>query len=459
MLVIIMAAIILQRNIHPFNTLAVALFAVLVFDPLSVLSVGFWLSFLAVALIIYVIAGRLGKVSYFFEAIKINWATSVGLSPLLLLFFQQVSLISPLANFIAVPVISLLAVPLALVGVLVMFISPFIALKLFLIVDGALQGLWWFLERMAALPFATITQAQPSLWALVFAIPGVLLLLAPRGIPARWLSLVMFLPLIFTEPKNPEPGNINLTLLDVGQALSLVVQTQNHWLVYDTGAKYSEESDIGKSVLLPFLRQQGAEKVDKLIISHGDNDHIGGAVSVLRGIPVEQLLTSAPERLKDYAPVKCRAGQSWLWDDVRFTLLSPQQQFVSENDNSCVLKIEAEQGTVLLTSDIEASAEAWLVETYGTDLKAKVLIAPHHGSKTSSTFDFIKAVQPDYALISAGYRNQFGHPHPDVLQRYEQIKAKWLNTADKGAITLSTKDGSWLIQAMRETESKYWNNK
>ena len=170
---------------------------------------------------------------------------------------------------------------------------------------------------MAALPFAIITHAQPSLWALVFAIPGVLLLLAPRGIPARWLSLVMFLPLIFTEPKIPEPGNINLTLLDVGQALSLVVQTQNHWLVYDTGAKFSEESDIGKSVLLPFLRQQGAEKVDKLIISHGDNDHIGGAVSVLRGIPVEQLLTSAPERLKDYAPVKCRAGQSWLWDDVR----------------------------------------------------------------------------------------------------------------------------------------------
>ncbi len=458
MLVIIMAAIILQRNVHPFSTLAVALFAVLVFDPLSVLSVGFWLSFLAVALIIYVIAGRLGKVSYFFEAIKINWATSVGLSPLLLLFFQQVSLISPLANFIAVPVISLLAVPLALVGVLVMYISPFIALKLFLIVDGALQGLWWFLERMAALPYATITHAQPSLWALVFAIPGVLLLLAPRGIPARWLSLVMFLPLIFTEPKNPEPGSINLTLLDVGQALSLVVQTQNHWLVYDTGAKFSEESDIGKSVLLPFLRQQGAEKVDKLIISHGDNDHIGGAVSVLRGIPVEQLLTSAPERLKDYVPVKCRAGQSWLWDDVRFTLLAPQQKFVSENDNSCVLKIEAEQGTVLLTSDIEASAEAWLVETYGTDLKAKVLIAPHHGSKTSSTFDFIKAVQPDYALISAGYRNQFGHPHPDVLQRYEQIKAKWLNTADKGAITLTTKDGSWLIQAMRETESKYWNN-
>jgi competence protein ComEC len=235
----------------------------------------------------------------------------------------------------------------------------------------------------------------------------------------------MFLPLIFTASKKPEPGSINLTVLDVGQALSLVVQTQNHWLIYDAGAKFSEESDIGKSVLLPFLRQQGAEKVDTLMISHGDDDHIGGAVSVLQGIPVEQLLTSAPERLTDYSPVKCRAGQAWLWDEVRFTLLAPQQKFVSENDNSCVLKIESKQGAVLLTSDIEASAENWLLETYGKNLKANVLIATHHGSKTSSTFEFIKAVQPDYVLISAGNRNQFGHPHPIVLQRYEQLNAKW----------------------------------
>jgi competence protein ComEC len=318
MLVIAMLAVILQRNIRPFNTLAIALVAVLLFDPLSVLSVGFWLSFLAVLMIVYVIAGRLRSSGYLLDVIKINWATSVGLSPLLLLFFQQVSLISPLANFIAVPVISLLAVPLALVGVLVMFVSPFLAVKLFFIVDVALQGLGWLLFHMAEWTYATVTHVQPSVWALVFAIPGVLLLLAPRGIPARWLSLIMFLPLIFTASKKPEPGSINLTVLDVGQALSLVVQTQNHWLIYDAGAKFSEESDIGKSVLLPFLRQQGAEKVDKLIISHGDNDHIGGAVSVLRGIPVEQLLTSAPERLTDYLPVKCRAGQTWLWDDVRF---------------------------------------------------------------------------------------------------------------------------------------------
>ena len=459
MLAIVMLAIILQRNTRPFNTLAVALFAVLAVDPLAVLSAGFWLSFLAVSVIVYAVAGRLGKSGHFLEIIKINWATSVGLAPLLLFFFQQVSLISPLANFIAVPVISLLAVPLSLLAVLLMLVSPLVASKLFIIVDTLLQGLWWLLVRLAELPLATISHAQPSIWALVFAIPGILLLLAPSGIPARWLSLVMFLPLVFTEPKKPETGNIRMTLLDVGQGLSVVVQTANHWLIYDTGAKFSAESDMGQSALLPFLRLQGAGKIDKLIISHGDNDHIGGAVSLMRGIPAEQVLTSVPQQLSEYSPVRCAAGQSWIWDKVRFSLLSPQQAFVSENDNSCVLKIQSEQGAVLLTGDIEALAESWLVESYGNNLKAKVLIAPHHGSNTSSTTGFLQAVQPEYVLIPAGHRNQFGHPHQEVLRRYEQIQANWLTSADNGAITINVRDGSWVVQSMRDTESKYWNVK
>jgi competence protein ComEC len=459
MLAIVMLAIILQRNTRPFNTLAVALFAVLVFDPLAVLSAGFWLTFLAVSVIVYAVAGRLGKTGYFLEMIKINWATSVGLSPLLLFFFQQVSLISPLANFIAVPVISLLAVPLSLLAVLVMFSSQLLASKLFIIVDTTLQGLWWLLARLSELPFATINHAQPSVWALVFAIPGILLLLAPVGISSRWLSLVMFLPLVFTAPKKPETGDIKMTLLDVGQGLSAVVQTANHWLVYDTGAKFSAESDMGQRVLLPFLQLQGSGKIDKLIISHGDNDHIGGAASLLQGIPAEQVLTSVPQQLSDYSPVMCTAGQSWTWDKVSFTLLSPQQAFVSENDNSCVLKIQSERGSLILPGDIEATAESWLVETYGNNLKANVLISPHHGSKTSSTTGFLQAIKPEYVLIPAGYRNQFGHPHRGVLLRYQQIKAKWLNSADSGAITISVKDGSWAVQSMRDTDSKYWNNK
>ncbi|MDP1665181.1 MAG: DNA internalization-related competence protein ComEC/Rec2 [Methylobacter sp.] len=459
MLSIVMAAIILQRNSRPFNTLSIAMFAVLIVDPLAVLSAGFWLSFLAVAVIVYAVSGRLGQLGPIWGAIKINWATSVGLSPLLLLFFQQVSLIAPLANLIAVPVISLLVVPLSLLAVLIMFISPTLASELFYLIDYVLQGLWWLLDHLAEIPMASVNHALPSYWALLFAVPGILLLLAPVGIPARWLSLVMFLPLVFTDTKQPETGDINMTLLDVGQGLSAVVQTTHHLLVYDTGAKFSEQSDMGKSVLLPFLHSQGIAKVDTLVISHGDNDHIGGAVSLMRGIDTKQVLTSVPQLLSEYAPIACKAGQSWLWDEVKFTVLSPQQAFVSENDNSCVLKIQSKHGTVLLTGDIEAAAESWLVETYDEALKADVLVAPHHGSKTSSTVGFLQVIQPDYVLIPAGYRNQFGHPHRDVLARYRQANAKWLNSADSGAIVANVKSNVLVVQGMRETESKYWNIK
>ncbi|MCF7964046.1 DNA internalization-related competence protein ComEC/Rec2 [Methylobacter sp. Wu8] len=459
MLAVAMTAIILQRNSRPLNTLSIALFAVLIFDPLAVLAAGFWLSFLAVSLIVYAVSGRLGRIKHVWTAIKLHWVTSVGLSPLLLLFFQQVSLIAPLANLIAVPVISLLAVPLSLLAAVVMFVWPMLAGKLFYFVDTVLQSLWWLLVHLAEIPVASINHAPPSYWALLFAVPGVLLLLAPAGMPTRWLSVVMFLPLAFTDAEQPETGEINMTLLDVGQGLSAVVQTTHHLLVFDTGAKFSEQSDMGQSVLLPYLRSQGVAKIDSLIISHGDNDHIGGAASLMRGMPAEKVLTSVPQQLSGYAPIECAAGQSWVWEEVEFTVLGPQMAFVSENDNSCVLKIEAKHGTVLLTGDIEAAAESWLVDTYGEGLKSDVLVAPHHGSKTSSTAGFLQAVNPGYILIPAGYKNQFGHPHKDVLARYRQVNAEWLSSADNGAITVSVQDNALVVQGIRQTESKYWNVK
>jgi competence protein ComEC len=179
----------------------------------------------------------------------------------------------------------------------------------------------------------------------------------------------------------------------------------------------------------------------------------------MHGIVTEKVLTSVPQQLSDYSPIECTAGQSWLWDEVKFTMLAPQQVFVSDNDNSCVLKIQSKHGAVLLVGDIEAAAESWLVETYGEALKADVLVAPHHGSKTSSTASFLQAVQPDYVLVPAGYRNQFGHPHKDVLARYRQVNAAWLNSADSGAIIVNVENNAWVVQGMRQTESKYWNAK
>ncbi len=454
-----MIAIILQRNHRLFHTLSVAMFAVLLWDPLAVLSPGFWLSFIAVALIIYVLAGRLGVLKPFWSAIKINWATSVGLSPLLLLFFQQVSVISPVANFLAVPLISLVLVPLALVTVLVLMISETLAAPLLLVLDYLLRGSLWLLEALAALPNATINHAPPSYWALLFAVPGILLLLAPKGIPGRWLGLVMFLPLVFTEPRQRGAGEFELTLLDVGQGLSAVVQTANHQLVFDTGAKFSAESDMGQSVLLPFLRSQGIDSIDTLIVSHGDNDHIGGAASLLHSMPTEQILTSVPQQLSEFSPTPCATGQTWQWDDVQFHMLSPDHEYVSDNDNSCVLLISGKYGAVLLTADIEAAAESWLVEHYGEKLQAKVLIAPHHGSKTSSTMPFLQTVKPEFILIPAGYRNQFGHPHPSVLQRYQQAGISWLSSASSGAIDVKLNETGPVVTSMRQINSHYWNSK
>lgn len=457
MVAIAMIAIIQQRNTRPYNVLAIALFAVLLVDPLVVLSAGFWLSFIAVSLIIYSIAGRLGKPGFFRGSLKINWVTSVGLAPLLLFFFQQVSLIAPLANLIAVPIISLVIVPLALLATLVMFISQLMAAKIFFVVDLALQGLWWLLVKLADLPLSTVSHAQPYWWALGFAVPGILLLFAPKGMPSRWLGMVMLLPLVFTESSKIASGTIKMTLLDVGQGLSAIVQTANHVLVYDTGAKFSAVSDMGQSVLVPFLRSQGVDKVDSLIVSHGDNDHIGGVDSLLANLSTEAVLTSVPEKLSQYSPGRCKSGQSWSWDDVKFSILSPQiGNLLSDNDNSCVLQIQAQQGTTLLTGDIEAAAESWLVDTYKDKLKADVLVAPHHGSQTSSTLAFLKAVQPSVILIPAGYRNQFGHPHEEVLKRYRDMNINWFNSSDDGAIQIAFDKGI-KVESWRVAEGRYWN--
>lgn len=459
MLAVAMLAIISQRNTRPAHILATALLMVLIIDPLAVLSTGLWLSFVAVSLIIYTVSSRLGKLNIVVETLKLNGVMSVALAPLTLLFFQQVSVISPAANFLATPAISFLVVPLALLAVILMFISPTLATSVCWLVDWLIIKLQWFLDTLAALPFSVINHAPPSAWALVFATFSLLILLAPRGFPARWLGVVLLLPLIFTDTNRPATGDIKLTLLDVGQGLSVVIQTAEHTLIYDTGAKFSPDSDAGKSVLLPFLHQQGINKIDQLVISHGDNDHIGGAESLISGITVKKILTSVPEKLSAYQPVECIAGQSWQWDEVSFTVLSPAEHADSSNNNSCVLQIQSHSGTALLTGDIEAEAESWLVKTYNNHLTADVLIAPHHGSKTSSSPAFLQAVQAKTILIPSGYRNQFGHPHPDVLARYQAMNARYLSSANNGAITVEMNNSAWQARGLRQTNSHYWNFK
>lgn len=459
MLMVAMLGIILQRHTRPFHTLALVLFAVMLFDPFAVLSAGFWLSFMAVILIIYALSGRLSQSNYWQTAIKINALTAVGLAPLLLFFFQQISVISPLANFIVVPIISLLVVPLLLLAVLLMCGQlEWLAGFVFKLVGWILQGVWWLLSYLSELPISVFSNAQCSLFALLTSIAAVLVLWAPRGIPGRYLGFIMLLPVIFVPSEQLKQGELKLSLLDVGQGLAVVVQTAKHSLIYDTGAKFSNRYDMGKAVILPFLTGEGINLIDRMVISHGDNDHIGGAQTVLQNTVVKSVYTSVPEQLRQHQPIFCQIGQQWQWDSVEFKILSPgSDSQVSENDQSCVLKITTPTGSVLLTGDIEKTSEQRLVNMNKDELAANILIAPHHGSKTSSSAAFLKQVDPDWILIPAGYKNRFGFPHEIVLTRYRTLKIPWLNLADSGAICVYFKTEGISIYEQRKLSGRYWN--
>ena len=458
MLLIVMAGLYWQRNLRPFNILAFALLTIIIVDPTAMIVPGFWLSFIAVSIILVSMSARLGKPGYWGGMIKINWATAVGLAPLTLWYFQQVSLIAPLANFIAIPIISLWVVPMLLLSVVAMMFSTVLSGWLLILVDMGLQGLIWLLSRLAEWQFSAFAIPQSPLWAMLLALAGCLLLLIPKGIPGRWLGGVLIIPIIFVDQQRPAETAVKMTLLDVGQGLAAVVQTANHVLVFDTGAKYSTRFDMGRSVVLPFLQSQGLKKIDTLIISHGDNDHIGGVRSLYQGVKIEQVYSSVPEMLAAYSPKTCIAGQKWVWNEVTFTIISPgSQAFATENDNSCVLKIKSIHGSILLTGDIEKPAEAWLVDEYADTLKSEVLVAAHHGSSSSSSLAFLQNVDPDTILIPSGYRNRFGFPHQQVLKRYQQIKAGWVNTADAGAVTVLMDEHGFSIRNYRETVGKFWN--
>ncbi len=438
MISLVMGGIVLRRKMEPGHTLAIALFLIVLIDPSCVLSASLWLSFAAVWIITYTLAGRIGKIGQWATIRIVHIASAAGLAPLLLLYFQQVSLIAPLANLVAVPLVSLLVVPCCLLGTILMLIIPQAGIALLAASGFALQLLWPCLEWLSELSFAQWPGRPPSLGVAVLATAGLLLLFAPRGIPARWLGATMLLPMFFAPVDSPESGEFRFTLLDVGQGLAAVVETAKHTLVFDTGARFSDRLDMGSGVVAPFLRSRDIHSIDRLVISHGDNDHLGGAHSLNELIHIETIYTS-PGHSIHWKPVsECKAGQRWTWDGVEFRMLAPLTGHSErENDNSCVLKVTSRSNAILLTGDIEKQAERALVERYGTLLESDYLVVPHHGSNTSSTLDFLEAVRPEYALVPAGYRNRYGFPRPQVVQRLERVGATIYNTADSGAILIS----------------------
>lgn len=460
MLAVVLGAVILRKPVRPGQSLSLALLIVLLVDPRSVLSAGFWFSFLAVAVIAYSVSARLAPEANWRQILRIQWVIALLLFPLSLFLFQQGSLAAPVANLIAVPLVSLLVVPLVLLALPLLMWAPAISEPLLYLAGQVVAPLWWLLERLAAQPWASWQQDWSSLPLLLLAMAGVVLLLAPRGVPQRWLGALLILPGMLAEPQRPQAGEFWLTLLDVGQGLSVYVETHQHSLLFDTGARFSRQFDVGDRVVVPFLHSRRLPALDKLVISHGDNDHMGGADAIMDQFPVLAVEGQDLHKLRHAGGESCAAGKSWDWDGVRFEYLHPDRDYVKTNNHACVLHVASDAHGLLIAADIEALVEQRLLASQPQRLPADVLIVAHHGSKTSSGDAWIDAVNPRYALVSAGYRNRFGHPAPSVVQRYRQRHIRLLNTADSGAIAIKFADGEQELRASayRDEQGRYWHH-
>lgn len=473
MISVVAAALWAGRITSVSHVLCLALGLVLLLDPWAVLWPGFWLSFGAVGTILYTSAGRTrqppapagspwrsGWIALA-AAARTQYAITLGLVPLTVLLFSQVSVVSPLANAIAIPVVSLLVTPLALVGsVLPLPLAAWVLGSAHALVAGLAQALGW-LNR---LPLAVWAAPTPSAWIFLLALAGTCWLLAPRGWPVRWLGLAGWLPLVLNVPAHPGADQMWVTAFDVGQGMALLLETEHHRLLYDTGPLYSPLSNGGNRVILPYLKARGIDALDGLIVSHNDSDHAGGALSILEEIrtgwvasslaPASPIVRAAPRHRR------CQSGQDWSWDGARFEMLHPTpadyaSDTVKSNALGCTLKVTLGAQAILLPADIGVAQEARLLAHDADQLRAPVLLAPHHGSGTSSSLAFLQAVRPRLALFQVGYRNRYGHPKQEVFERYGQLGIQRLRNDQAGAITLQF-GTSLQFSEYRSEHARYW---
>ncbi|MBK7416461.1 MAG: DNA internalization-related competence protein ComEC/Rec2 [Dechloromonas sp.] len=455
MLLVAALAVSSGRILAPSRILCLALLVVLLIDPWAVLAAGFWLSFGAVGALLYVGSALVGEGRGWRDQVRawgvLQWTATLASLPVLLLIFQQFSLVSPLANALAIPVITFIVTPLALLGA----VLPW--WPILLVAHTILGWLMIFLEWCAVWPVWQIP--APPLWAAVTAAIGVAICLLPRGMAGRGIGLVMLVPVVFWPVAHPPEGSVQITVLDVGQGLSAVIQTHAHTLIYDPGPLYSAESDAGQRVVVPYLRTLGVNQIDMLMVTHRDSDHAGGLASVQSALAVDEVRSSMPE----IPGQRCESGQRWVWDGVTFEVLHPSAEAYEANPKSnhlsCVLMVEAGGRRMLLTSDIEAPDEVALLARHSGKLTADVLLVPHHGSRTSSTPAFIEAVGARDVLIPVGYRNRFGHPKAEIVARYETAGPRIWRTDRDGALSVALGEEKIELSAWRIEHKRYWQGR
>jgi competence protein ComEC len=495
----VLACFVLGKRHHRRATaLSVALVAVAIWNPLSVLSAGFWMSFAAVAILylIYSSAPKQGLRERAVTVLRGHILITLGLYPATVLLFQQASLVSPLANFFSVPLVGMVITPVVFVATLVSVISVKLAGYMLLPVAWLLDFLNRLLAVLADLPFAIVRTGEITLPVLLLVIVAVLLAITPFGRQMRWLALPLALPLALAEPGRPPPGGYQVVFLDVGQGSAVVVFTATRTLVYDTGAQFSATFNAADAVIVPYLSTRHVDNLDALVVSHSDGDHSGGVDELLSAMPVAHLWhsqslhtfvdayrysadTERPNTNKVFASESgrpagdsssvqavavntqehwCKAGVTWQWDQVRFEFLHPPPHFKgSDNNLSCVLLLTSASGVrTLLTGDIESEVEALL---QGEIVPVDILMAPHHGSLTSSGVEFVQALQPRHVVYTAGYGNRFGFPRPEVVSRYQAVGARQFNTATSGAISFTVGNGLVQVERYRVSNRKIWNRR
>ena len=434
-----------------YQVLLFAATVVLIADPWAFLQAGFWLSFMAVSILF------VGSQSFQFlpTLIREQFLMSVCMAPISLLFFHQVSLVGFFANFLAVPWVTCVVTPLSMLGLLLPFAWNLAA--------WAITGLGICLSWMASLYWAQWSTSAAPLWMGLLSIAGMFVFAMPVAWWWRLSGALCIWPVLNWQTPRPSAGEFELIGADMGQGHAVLVRTSSKSLLYDTGPRYSPETDAGQRVLVPLLVALG-ERLDRVVISHQDSDHSGGANSVLKMQPQADVLTSIPSNhlLRTTHPMQtCTAGQKWQWDGVYFSVLHPQQadyvKKLKPNALSCVLRIESASGkSALLVGDIEATQENQLVQS-GVNLKSDWLLVPHHGSATSSTQSFLKAVSPSIAWVQAGYRNRFGHPRQDVIARYEALDIRVFQSIWCGASVWQS-DKPERMRCVREEQRRYWHH-
>ncbi|MFT4815615.1 MAG: competence protein ComEC [Pseudohongiellaceae bacterium] len=464
-----------------------AVFVVLLLNPLALTSSGFWLSFIAVAALLAFAGSFQTRTSI--DQIEVSFGERlkgtarlfvqpqlivfVALGVPLIFFTQQLSLLAPVVNIIAIPVVGFLIVPVCFASLLVSFVHEPAAILLLAVADGTISLLIGFMEFLVAWGADSfqLQVARPNSWNVLALFFAVLLLLLPEAVCRRALVIPLMLCVLpIPERFKSSAGEnkfLRVHVVDVGQGLAVIIQTRHHALLYDTGANLSPDFNIGSAVVVPALRSLGIHALDVVVVSHGDNDHAGGLLGIEPKLRIRKLISNRKD-LSTKLPVQlCTHNKGWNWDGVEFRFLQSAVEHSSENNNSCVLQIRSKVGNVLLPGDIESQAEAQLARNYGRELTSEVLLAPHHGSRSSSSYALLKRVEPSFVVFSAGYHNSFGHPHEAVVTRYGEFASKTLNTADSGMISFefsekinedgAQKDQSIHISQYRKQNSRYWH--